>query len=260
VAPASQGAMNVFRVGLQPLAQEIALRIDDPLRVAARPGGEDDRRGVVGGEVGDARRGFLGLVLIEDLGDVREVHRRHAAGQLAEQLLLPDAELRLCSPDSHLEILASQLRVARHRHGSHPEAGQHGQHPLDPAPDQGHDGVAALNPAGRHRAREPGAPGDQLAEMPLMAHVLPVDRDDPQPRGLGALHHVLDEVHTGRVPEFGLLVRCGHCSPASTSTPSVSNSLRSSPSRPPTAASRSRAPTRATTTAVRAVHQPGKGA
>ncbi|MGA8927045.1 MAG: adenosylhomocysteinase [Solirubrobacterales bacterium] len=31
-----------------------------------------------------------------------------------------------------------------------------------------------------------------------MAHVLPVDRDDPQPRGLGALHHVLDEVHTGQ--------------------------------------------------------------
>ena len=71
------------------------------------------------------------------------------------------------SVDAHVEVLAAELRVARHRHRTHPEAGEHREHPLDPASDQGHHRVPALDAARGHRAGEPGAACDQLAEMPL---------------------------------------------------------------------------------------------
>ena len=62
---------------------------------------------------------------------------------------------------AELEVVSAQLRVARHRHRAHAEAGEHRQHPLDPAADERHHHVPALDPARRHRPREPGAPRDQ---------------------------------------------------------------------------------------------------
>jgi hypothetical protein len=100
----------------------------------------------------------------------------------------------------YVQVLAPQLRVARHRDGAHPEAGEHRQHPLDPAADQRHHGVAALHAPRRHRPREPGAACDQLAEVPLPPEAFGVDRDDPKPGGLGALENVLDEVHAPSLP------------------------------------------------------------
>ena len=48
----------------------------------------------------------------------------------------------------HVEVPAAQLRVAGEDDGAQPPAGEHCQHPLGPAAEQGHDDVAALHPAG----------------------------------------------------------------------------------------------------------------
>ena len=182
-------------LGLKALAGQVALRIDDPARFAGGPRGEDDHRGIVGIERGDVGGGLLGTVLVEDIGDLVQGHRRHPVGQLAEQPLLADAEPRSSGPGSQLQVLAAELRVAGQRHRPHPEAGEHRQHPLDPAADQGHHRVAALDPASRDRPREAGASGDQLAHVPVAALTVGAHRHHRQPRRRGALHHVLDEIH-----------------------------------------------------------------
>ena len=129
-------------------------------------------------------------------------HRRDPAGQLAEQPLLAD---RRASGSRRaitvLEVLAPQLRVAGQRHRAHPPAGEHRQHPLDPASDQGHHRVPAATPRAAIAPESPALRRDQLAEVPLAAVALGVDRDDPELRRRGALHHVLDEVHAVSLPE-----------------------------------------------------------
>ena len=154
-------------LGLEPLAEQVALGVDDAARLAGGAGGEDDQRRVLGGHLLDRGRRLLRPVLVEDRGDVGHRHRRDPVGQLAEQRLLADAELRVGGADPQLEVLAAQLRVAGQRHRPHPPAGEHRQHPLDPVADQRHHDVAAPDPAGRKGAREPGRAGEQLAEVPV---------------------------------------------------------------------------------------------
>src|SRR5512139_33721 len=101
----------------------------------------------------------------------------------------------MCRVDPHLEILAAELRIAGHRHRTHPEAGEHRQDPLDSAADEGHERVTSLDPACRHRPREPRAARDQLPEVPLATIAPGVDGDDPEAGRRRGLHHVLDEVH-----------------------------------------------------------------
>jgi len=54
------------------------------------------------GQIGDGGRGLLRLVLVEHFGDLGQVHGGHPARQLAEQLLLADAEPGVCGIHSHL--------------------------------------------------------------------------------------------------------------------------------------------------------------
>jgi hypothetical protein len=180
---------------LQALSGQVALRVEHAPRLPGRPGGEDDHGRVIGAEIRDLGGSLLRAVFVEGIGYLGHRHRGDPVGQLAEQLLLADAEpwVRRGHPD--LQVLPPELRIAGERDRAHPETGEHRQHPLDPAPHQRHHGVAAPDPARRHRAGEPGAAGDQLAEVPLAPVSLGVDGEDAEGRSGGPLHHVLDEVH-----------------------------------------------------------------
>ncbi len=185
-------------LGLQALAGQVALWVEHALGVTAGTGREDDHGRVLRVEIGDVGGGLLGAVLVERIGDLGHRHRRDSAGQLAEQLLLADAELRVRRLDPDLEVLPAQLGVAGHCDGAHPKAGEHREHPFDPAADQRHHGIAALDAERRHGARETGAAGDQLAVVPLAPSAERVDGDDPERRRGRPLHDVLDEVHPGK--------------------------------------------------------------
>ena len=82
-------------LGLQALAGQVALWVEHALGVTAGTGGEDDHGRVLRVEIGDVGGGLLGAVLVERIGDLGHRHRGDSAGQLAEQLLLADAELRV---------------------------------------------------------------------------------------------------------------------------------------------------------------------
>lgn len=182
-------------LGLALLAEQVAIGVDDAARLAGGAGGEDDQRRVLGAHLLDRGRGLLRQVLVEDAGDVGHRHRRHPVGQLGQQLFFTDAKLGICSGDPVLEIVPAQHRAAGQRHRSHPPAGEQGQHPLDPVADQGHHHIAALNAPRRKGAGEPGRLGDQFAEVVVAPGPLGVQRNDPQPRGRGSFHQVLDQVH-----------------------------------------------------------------
>ena len=182
--------------GLGSLAGQVALRVDDAARLAGRARGEDDRRRVLG------RRGrpiAAGVSWARSSSKTRasvvHVHVGDAVGQLAQVAGLADAELRLRGPRAQLEVLAAQLRVAGQDDGAHPPAGEHRQHPLGPAADQGHHDVAALDAAGREGAGEAGRAGEELAEVVHAARAVGGDLDQRRPRRGKAFDHVLDEVH-----------------------------------------------------------------
>ena len=186
-------------LGLQFLAGEVALRVDDTARLAGRARGEDDRRRVGGGEVGQRGGGLLVQVLVEDAGEVVHVHVGDAVGQLGQVARLADAQLRARRPRPQLEVLAAQLRVAGQGDGAHPPAGEHRQHPLRAAADQRHDHVAALDAAGGEGAREAGRAGEELAEVVDPARAVGGDLDQRRARRREAFDHVLDEVHGAAV-------------------------------------------------------------
>jgi hypothetical protein len=186
-------------LGLEPLPLEVALRVDDPARLARRPRGEDDRRRVAGGEVLDRGRRLLALVLVEDLPELGDVDVGDAAGELAQVALLADAQRRVRGSDPELEVLAPELRVARHRHRAHPPAREHRQHPLDSATDQRHHRVAAVDAAVDHRAREAGAHREQLGKVPDAPASLSVDCEQGRLREREPLDDVLDEVQRRKI-------------------------------------------------------------
>ena len=182
-------------LGLGPLAEQVAVGVDDAARLAGGAGGEDDQRRVLGVHLLDRGRGLLRQVLVEDAGDVGHRHRRHPVGQLGQQRLLADAELRVRGGDPVLEVVPPQHRAARQRHRPHPPAGEQGQHPLDPVPDQRHHHVPALHPPSSKRPRESRRQSDQFAEVVIPPIPVGIYRDDPQPRSRRPLHQILDQIH-----------------------------------------------------------------
>jgi hypothetical protein len=187
-------------LGLRALAKQVAVGVDDPARLAGGAGGEDDQGRVLRVHLLDRGWRLLRAVLVERLHDFRQGHRRHLVGQLVQESLLANAQRRRCRARPQLEIVTPQLGAAGQRHGAHAPAGEQREHPLGPVAGQRHHHVAAAHAAGGEGAREARGAGDQLAEVPVPALALGVDRDDPQPRGGGSLHNVLDEVHgRGRI-------------------------------------------------------------
>ena len=116
-------------------------------------------------------------------------------GDLAEAALLRDTEHRVRGRDPQLDVPAAKLRVARHRHRSHAEAGEHRDHPFDAAAEHRHHDVLAVHAARREGAREPGAHREQLAEVPDAALTGRVDGHQRDLAEREALDHVVDEVH-----------------------------------------------------------------
>ena len=72
-------------LGLDPLAEQVAVGVDDAARLAGGAGGEDDQGRVLGVHRLDRGRRLLRAVLVEDRGDLGQGHRRHAVGQLGQQ-------------------------------------------------------------------------------------------------------------------------------------------------------------------------------
>ena len=182
-------------LGLRALSGQVALGVQGRAGLARRPGREDDQRRVAGGEVGDRGRRLLRAILVQGSADLGQGHVRDPVRQLAEQVLVADAECRACGRGAQREVLAAQLGVAGQRHRAHPPAGEHRQHPLQAVADQGHDDVAAVDAAGGERPREPGGHRDQLAEVPDAPPAVARDRDQRRRRRRKALEDVLGEVH-----------------------------------------------------------------
>ena len=74
---------------------QVALGVQRGARLAGGPRGEDDQRRVVGVEVGDLGRRLLRAVLVEDRVDLGHRHVGDPVRELAEQLLVADAERRV---------------------------------------------------------------------------------------------------------------------------------------------------------------------
>ncbi len=176
---AGTGAEPAFR--LEALPEQVALRVDRGLRRAGRSRGEDDQRRIAGVEVGRHRRGRLWALLVEDRGDLVEVHVVDALGELLEPALLAERQHRGGDRDPMGEVGASKLRVAGERDGADPKAGEHRQHPFGTVPDQGHDDVSAADAARLERPGEAGGAGVQLAEAPLPPCPGLLDRDHRDP-------------------------------------------------------------------------------
>ena len=188
VAPRIHGAMNTFRadfdqprrgrapdeiagprvepvLGLEPLAGQVALAVDDARRLAGGAAGERDQARVVRLELGG--RGRLGVEQ-RLVGDGQDRARRGArARSSASVALVGDDQLRLRGRDPLREVLGPELLVARERNRADPEARDHRQHPLGAVADHGHHDVAAFDAVGGERAREARAAVGDLGEAPL---------------------------------------------------------------------------------------------
>ena len=151
---------------LEYLPGEVALPVDDALRLACRAGREGDERRVRGVEV-DALGALSGKnPLIRNLQN-RATRVGHA--QLAQIARVGDDQGRVRHVQSQLQIPSSQLLVAGQRDGADPEAGDHRQDPLGPVADQRHDRVAAPDALRHQPPSEPRAPVGDLGEGPLLA-------------------------------------------------------------------------------------------
>ena len=171
-APVSQGARKTLRadfdqpvavvhqarspraraepvLGLDPLAEQVAVGVDHAARLAGGARGEDDQRRVLGVHRRRPRPASPAAGPRRGRRRSRPVHRRHPVGQHAEQRLFADAERRVRRPRPGAPGPCAQLRAAGQRHRAHPPAGEQREHPLDPVADQGHHHVAALAPRGR---------------------------------------------------------------------------------------------------------------
>jgi hypothetical protein len=141
-------------LGLQPLAEQVTLPVQDGARRSRRTAGEGDQAGVGRGQL-DAGRGIRGVQ--RRVGG--EQHGAGRAGGLQHRAaaLVGEDGRRRGHRDPVGQVRRAQLLVARQRHRADAEAGQHRLHPLDPVADQQQHDVAAadadaLQGAGKPRA------------------------------------------------------------------------------------------------------------
>ena len=183
-------------LGLEELAGQVALSVDDAGRLARGAAGERDQTRIARLEVdGAGRLGGSEECLVRD--------REHRAGRvrgrkLREVALVGDDQARLGGLDAHDEVVGAQLLVTGQRHRADPEAGHHGQHPLGPVADQRHHDVPpghAVDPA--QCAGQPRTSIGHLGEAPLAPAPVTGHLDQGGAVGRRGLDDVAGEVHGG---------------------------------------------------------------
>ena len=197
-------------LGLGALPGQVALRVQRRARLAGGSRGEHDQRRVLGVEIDDLDRRFLGAVLVERLRRPRPsscTGSRPAARRAARSSPTQSAGFAAAARSSR-SWRRSWVLQGRATAPIRQQASIASTHSSAVA-DQGHDDVAAADPARGERAREARRHRDQLAEVPDAAPAVGVDREQGRLRGRKALEHVLDQVHGGESAESGARLRCG---------------------------------------------------
>ena len=183
-------------LGLQPLAGQVALRVDDAARLAGGAGGEDDRRRVVGGEVLDRGRRLLGAVLVEDRapgrpGPCRGCRRAARRGSAPRRPRASGRRRRARSSRSLRRSCGLQgSATAPIRQQASIASTHSGRLPTS---------VITTSPRRTPRAaKAPESPAERAKSSPKWwsaPAALGVDLDQRRLRRRKAFEHVLDEVH-----------------------------------------------------------------
>ena len=168
-------------LGLDVLAGEVALGVDDGLRLARGPAREGDEARVLGVELDRRRRG--GGRVQRLVGDREHRAVRPGGVELGAVALVADDRRRPRDVEAQPQVAGAQLLGAGQDDRADAEARDHRQHPLRAVADQRQDDVAA--PRRRARASAPasarGALGD-LAERPLAPAAVAVELDEREAR------------------------------------------------------------------------------
>ena len=138
-------------LGLDALAGEVALAVQDGLRLARGAGGEGDEARVLGLELDRRVRLGGGQLRAGDEQDVGVRAPPRRARRRCARRTRSAAGARPSSRDA--QVGRAQLLGARQHDRADAEAGQHRQHPLGPVADQRQHDVAA-----RRRRAPPGRP------------------------------------------------------------------------------------------------------
>ncbi len=181
-------------LGLPLLPEQIAVPMHHPPRLARSTRGKDDQRRVLGIHRFDRRWCLLRQILIERRADLIHGHRRHPIRQFSQQRVLTHAEPRISGSHPQRQVLPPQHRAAGQRHRPHPPAGQQGENPLNPVPNESHHHISPLHPPSSKRPREPRRLSNQFPEVPVPPIPFRINGHDPKPRSRRRLHE-LNEIH-----------------------------------------------------------------
>ena len=182
-------------LALQALAGEVALGVDDGLRLARRAAREGHQARVLGAELG-RRRG--GRVTPAAPG---RPHRPPAPARLAQDrlvALVADDDRRIGDLEPQPQVLGAQLLGAREDHVPLPEARHHRDDPLRTIADEREHDVAAPQAHGVQAGRERPRVRRDLAEGPLPPGAVAGELDERQASRDGRLDDLTREVHGRR--------------------------------------------------------------
>ena len=183
-------------LGLRPLAGQVAVGVDDAARLAGRAGGEDDQRRVLG--VHRLDRGRASPAGGPRRGSRRprpgsSPARRRAARRAGPRRRRRAPARRRCARSSRSWRRSCGLQ-GRATAPIRQQASSVSAHSIR-LPTR----VITTSPRSTPRAaKAPESPAERAISSPKCQSrrfALGVDGDDPQPRGGGSFHHVLDEVH-----------------------------------------------------------------
>jgi len=179
-------------LGLHALAGEVALAVDDGLRLARGPARERDEARVQRGERGRRRRRGVGPPR-----DARHPDRRPRPAGVAQHIRVApvaDDERRRAGLEPHAQVLRAQLLVAGQHDIALPKAGDHRRDPVGLVADERQDDVAAAHAALVHVRGQRSRGPHHLAERPFAARAVARELDEREAIGWRRFHDVDGEV------------------------------------------------------------------
>ena len=217
-APRIHGAMNTLRadllqplpavhqtrlagprvepvLGLRALPGQVALGVEDGLRLARGPARERDQARVLGVELDrvglrDAQQTVVG----------HDEHRTARLGgiELVAVALVADDRRGPRDVEAQAQVAGAQLLGAREHDGADAEARDDRQDPLGPVADEREDDIAAPDAVPAQGARQRARAGRHLAEGPLAPLAAARDLDERRAFRVGGVDEVAREVHGRR--------------------------------------------------------------
>ena len=183
-------------LGLQRLAGEVALAVDDGLRLAGRAARERDQARVLGRQVGRGRRLELGRS-----ADARADDRGAVPARLRQNgvvALVADDERGRAGGEAQAQVAGAQLLVAGQHDVALAKAGDHRHDPVGAVADERQDSVAAPHALFVQPRGERACGARDLPEGPLVARAVAGQFDERQAPGRRGLDDALSEVrHRG---------------------------------------------------------------